>query len=185
MVSGAANLRDRLDLACEPGAVRHARRHARDVLREWGVPDEVLYDALTIVAELATNAVRHAGTGSGPRAPEQGSTAPPVCTLDLRIHDGRLYVAVYDGSRRAPVLRPPSDDAENGRGLRLVAGLSDGAWGFVHTANRPGKLVWARLPFPLPCANPHDEVPSGEPGAERAPSLSTRTPYHAVAGVGA
>ncbi|MYS23583.1 Anti-sigma regulatory factor (Ser/Thr protein kinase) [Streptomyces sp. DvalAA-14] len=179
MVSGAADLRSRLDLACEPGAVRHARSHTRDVLREWGVPTEVLYDALTIVAELATNAVRHGGTEPGPRALEGDAMVPPVCALDLRTHNDRLYVAMYDESRRAPVLRPPSDDAENGRGLWLVAGLSDGAWGFVYTTDRPGKLVWARLPLPVagepPEPSPADRTAPAQASVGQHPSPAVAT----------
>lgn len=78
---------------------------------------------------------------------------------------------MYDESRRAPVLQPPSDDAENGRGLRLVAGLSDGVWGYAYTTDRPGKLVWASLPFPV-----SGKLPEPSPVGRTSPGRYRPTP---------
>jgi anti-sigma regulatory factor (Ser/Thr protein kinase) len=136
-----------LDLACEPSAVRYARGHTEDTLHGWGVPDETAYDALTIVSELTTNAVRHTGAGAVPFDAARGQPRVRSCSLMLWIAVHSLYVAVHDEGRQTPVLRPASDDSENGRGLQLVAGLTEGAWGFSYTTHRPGKLVWAKLPL--------------------------------------
>jgi serine/threonine-protein kinase RsbW len=145
----------RLDLACEPSAVRYARGHAQDTLRQWGVPADASYEAITIVAELASNAVRHAGADAEPFDSAQGGQ-PRVrsCSLALWISDHKLYISMFDESLEAPVLRPDSADSESGRGLQLIAGLSEGTWGFDFTDFRPGKRVWACLR--LPVAAPHD-----------------------------
>lgn len=178
----SASHHSRLDLNCEPSAVPHARRHARNVLSTWDVPGDVLDDALVVVTELAANAVRHAGEGS--RAPELGSAAP-ACAMDLRTHDDGLYVAMYDESRRVPVLRMPSDKAESGRGLHLVDELSGGTWGFLHTASPPGKLVWARLALPPSWVRPRKDACGGAPHTARPRALSPRPLSSAVTGVSA
>jgi hypothetical protein len=139
----------RLDLACEPSAVRYARGHAEDTLQTWGVTGDLADDALIVVSELATNAVRHTGRNAEPFDPARGRPKVPVCALLLWLDVNGLYVAVYDESRQVPVPRPPSDDLESGRGLQLVAGLSEGAWGFDYPAGKAGKVVWARLRLPV------------------------------------
>lgn len=140
-------LRSRLDLACEPSAVHFARSHAEDVLKTWQVPAEVVYDAVTMVAELTTNAVRHAGSAAVPFAAEQGRPAVvPQCALTLWVTNTRLHVGVWDQNARPAVLRPFSPEAETGRGILMVAGLSEGLWGSAPTED--GKIVWAALPLP-------------------------------------
>ncbi len=135
----------RLDLACEPSATRYAVAHATEVLRTWGVPREVAADARLIVDELVTNAVRHAGAQAAPFQPEQGRPSVRSCGLALWAHSGHLVISVYDEVDQLPILRDLSLDAESGRGLQLVAGLSEGNWGCSVLRPRPGKLVWARL----------------------------------------
>lgn len=134
-----------LDLACEQSAVRWSREHARAVLREWDVRGDAAYDALTIVAELASNAVRHAGLTT--RSPSVGCGQPrqPRCELTLWVVNSRLYISMYDESAHRPVLRPLSADSETGRGLHMINGLSNGAWGFHPATRGPGKVVWAAL----------------------------------------
>jgi hypothetical protein len=107
----------RLNLACEPSAVRIARLHAKDMMARWEVPQGLGADTLTIVSELVTNAVRHAGA---PAEPYLGGGGIPLA------------------------VRPYSEDSESGRGLRIIDGLTGGCWGYVRTVGT-GKLVWARL----------------------------------------
>ncbi|MFJ4406797.1 MULTISPECIES: ATP-binding protein [unclassified Streptomyces] len=145
-MTSSSRLHSVLDLACERSAVRYAKGHADAVLRDWGLPEDLAYDALTVVAELASNAVRHAGAEAKPFAPDCGQPHVPRCELTLWIAADRLCIAMYDESPRPPLLRPPSAESENGRGLQLVNGLSDGAWGYQPAAHRPGKAVWAQLP---------------------------------------
>jgi anti-sigma regulatory factor (Ser/Thr protein kinase) len=138
----------RLDLACEESAIRYARSHAKDTLTGWGLLDEVIHDALTIVAELSSNAVRHAGGRTQPFGVVPGQPHVPACALLLWRTSSRLYVAMYDESPNPPVLRPASTTAESGRGVQLIDGLSGGVWGFERAAPGGGKTVWACLKTP-------------------------------------
>ncbi|MGI4896101.1 MAG: ATP-binding protein [Janthinobacterium lividum] len=110
---------------------RHAARSARRFLDEyWCVEHAALLrpQAEVVVSELVSNAVQH---GSGPVA----------ITLDCAGVDG-VTLAVSDGSVDLPELRDGGPSAASGRGVRLVAVLSDD-WG-VRT--RPGgKTVWSLL----------------------------------------
>ncbi|MCU1246611.1 MAG: hypothetical protein JWN02_2521 [Acidobacteria bacterium] len=160
----------KLHLSCEPSATKYGLIHARDVLPRWGLPRDVIDDALLIVDELITNAVRHAGTAAAiPFAPDQGQPTARQCALALQLEIGSLVIAVYDQHNGRPALRPVPADAEHGRGLQLVAGLSDGQWGCALLARQTGKLVWARLPVPLggrhlqPQAGASEPAPSADP----------------------
>lgn len=99
------------------------RQWARRQLAALG--DDLLIDALAVVDELASNALRHA------RAPFR------VC---LRRTDGRLRVEVADGSPTPATPRAPAEDG--GRGLLLVEACSLG-WG--QQLHPDGKIVWAEL----------------------------------------
>ncbi|MFI9819008.1 SpoIIE family protein phosphatase [Streptomyces sp. NPDC052013] len=122
-----------------------ARALVRAALAEWAeqrlpgsehLTARTVEDATLIASELVTNAVVHAGTD---------------VQLTCRLEDdtGALVVEVAD---RYPSSAPRDGEADTaaaqepgefGRGLRLVAALSD-AWGITY---RPGtKTVWARLP---------------------------------------
>lgn len=153
----------RLDLACEPTATRYALGHAKDVLGRWGVPRGVAEDALVIIDELVTNAVRHAGAAVAPYDPGRGRPKVRLCALALWVADDDLHISVYDQSSRRPVLREVSLDAEDGRGLQLVSGLSEGNWGYALLSPLPGKVIWARLPIAHPTglvSAPHPDRPS-------------------------
>ncbi|MFC8374176.1 SpoIIE family protein phosphatase [Streptomyces sp. NPDC057239] len=123
-----------------PGAARALLRKA---LTEWAelvlpgaehLTGRVGDDATLIASELVTNAVVHAGT-----------EVRVACRLEEET--GALVVEVADQHpSRAPRGNEPEgspyDTPEYGRGLRLVAALSE-AWGITY---RPGtKTVWARL----------------------------------------
>lgn len=168
----SVSFHDRLELTCEASAVPHARGHARGVLRFWGVPDDVLYDALVVLGELTTNAVQHAGTGPEDPSSGQGLTGRTAFTLELRVCDHRLYVAVQDGSKKLPVPRGQSDKAESGRGLQLVADLSRGAWGFRSCDGFSGKVVWACLMLPASGTDPAARANS-RPSASEAETSSS------------
>ena len=164
MVPGPVAL-SRLDLACEPSSIRSARRHARDTLERWAVPDEVLCDALVIVSELATNAVRHTAPPIPSAVPGGGQPKAHRYSLTLWTAGLRLYIAVRDENPAPPVLRAAPDYAETGRGLRLVSTLTEGRWGYERTPERPGKQVWAALALPAigttACPQPVD-TPGGD-----------------------
>ncbi|MEC4015154.1 ATP-binding protein [Streptomyces sp. H27-D2] len=140
---------NRLELACEPSAVRWARLHAKDVLKRWGVPKTTTEDALLVLSELATNAVRHAG--------RQIEDPPPWATrarvrrfaVMLWCLPDHIQMYVSDEDRQPPILHSPNADDTSGRGLLLVEELSD-RWGFIYPSPNPesGKAVWAELRFP-------------------------------------
>ncbi|WP_315973453.1 SpoIIE family protein phosphatase [Streptomyces somaliensis] len=109
-------------LRAGPTAAQQARRLTAARLAEWGLDDLVLTTEL-IVSELVTNAYRYA---SGP--------------VQLRlIRDSSLICEVSDGSTTAPHLRRARSTDEGGRGLFLVAQLTE-RWGARYT--RDGKTVW-------------------------------------------
>jgi anti-sigma regulatory factor (Ser/Thr protein kinase) len=92
-----------------------------------------LSDAMAIAAELVGNAVRHA-------APLPGGVVRVAWRL---LTSGGLLIRVTDGgSPNAPVIRPPSVDALDGRGLAIVQALSF-RWGVDRDGL--GQCVWAEL----------------------------------------
>ncbi len=115
-----------IDMPLGMQAPRSARTAVSAVLNAWGYRDEGWLElAAVVVSELVTNAVRHGGG---------------CLELDLESHDGRVVVAVADGSAVVPRRRAP-DDA-GGRGLALIEGMSS-RWG-VHD-HQGGKRVWVEL----------------------------------------
>ncbi|GHD28932.1 hypothetical protein GCM10010313_70190 [Streptomyces violarus] len=112
----------------DPAAVARARKLAGGQLAAWGLT-EAAFTTELIVSELVTNALRYGG-------------AP----IELRlIRDSTLICEVSDGSNTAPHLRRARVFDEGGRGLLLVAQLSD-RWGTRQTST--GKTIWAEQPLP-------------------------------------
>ncbi|MGP3777031.1 ATP-binding protein (plasmid) [Streptomyces sp. SDT5-1] len=129
----AETTKDRSRYASYPAQVRAVRRHVTKVLRDWGVDDTTLHDVVAVADELASNAVRHAGTAQGR---EFGMT--------LRLLETLIRVEVRDADPNLPDLRSPEEDldAEGGRGLMLVDGLAAN-WG--SSPEVLGKTVWADI----------------------------------------
>lgn len=125
-----AGLRRPLSSASQKIAVTH--------LVEWGVVEDlprggntgqtVADDAELIVSELVSNAVRFC--------------AGPV-TVKLSAHLHQVTIAVADDNPAPPVLRRAGHRDDGGRGLAIVAALSD-EWG-VYQYPTDRKEVWARL----------------------------------------
>src|SRR5450631_15188 len=108
-------------------AVRGVRRWARAQLESWGLNDEIVSAAVICVSELVTNVVQHAGTSAR-------------VTLELAY---RLLVTVQDtGIWSAPRGGREDASASQGRGLALVAGVSD-AMG--HSRGVDGSTVWFEI----------------------------------------
>lgn len=105
---------------------RLARQFVADTLRGWGC-DSVLDDAALIVAELAANAILHAGSD---------------VSVGLARPDGVVRLIVGDASEVVPVPRVVDVRSSSGRGLCLVEALAQD-WG--HDVVAGGKLVWADL----------------------------------------
>lgn len=112
----------------DPATVAGARRMAGEQVAAWGLTEAVFTTEL-IVSELVTNAVRY---GDAP--------------IELRlIRDATLICEVSDGSGTAPHLRRARVFDEGGRGLLLVAQISE-RWGSRQTPT--GKTIWAEQPLP-------------------------------------
>ncbi|MFF3501233.1 ATP-binding protein [Streptomyces sp. NPDC003247] len=113
-----------------------ARAFTHRTLDGWRL-DHCTDDALTVVTELAANAVLHA-------LPDMPADDTDV-RLRLTLRRSHLVCAVTDPSDEPPVYPHTVDPLlEHGRGLRIVDALAE-HWGW--TRRFPGgKTVWAMLP---------------------------------------
>jgi anti-sigma regulatory factor (Ser/Thr protein kinase) len=125
------------------GSVRACRDFAVATLRQWersdrwGLSDRH-DDIAVVISELVTNALRHALPATGPAALARAGW--PV-QIGLARPGRSLLCAVSDPSDRLPVPREPDPLDETGRGLQVVASLSD-EWGYS-APSAMGKIVWA------------------------------------------
>ncbi|MDT7845703.1 SpoIIE family protein phosphatase [Streptomyces justiciae] len=116
------------DIPPDPSHVAQARQAATEQLTAWGL-DEAAFVTELVVSELVTNAIRYG--------------EPPV---QLRlIRDRTLICEVSDGSSTSPHLRRAHAYDEGGRGLLLVAQLTQ-RWGSRQTGS--GKTIWAEQQLP-------------------------------------
>jgi anti-sigma regulatory factor (Ser/Thr protein kinase) len=120
--------------------VRGARDFTVGTLRRWGVAERC-DDVAVVVSELLTNALRHARL-----AATEAGTGWPV-QLGLLQRGRRVTCAVADPSKAPPVPGRRGYLAETGRGLHVIAALSD-RWGFTACADG-GKVIWALFSTPL------------------------------------
>ncbi|WP_051699502.1 ATP-binding protein [Streptomyces sp. NRRL F-4474] len=105
-----------------------ARETARHVLVEHDAPEAVVTDVLTIVSELVSNAIRHAGGVTG---------------FHVTVRAGQVVIEVSDGSTLQPHLRPPSPHTPGGFGWRVVKTFASGTFIRFH---RTGKTITATVP---------------------------------------
>ncbi|MFF8842726.1 SpoIIE family protein phosphatase [Streptomyces sp. NPDC015127] len=118
------------DLPVDPAVVATARQYVTERLTHWGL-DDLSFATELVVSELVTNAIRYGG-------------AP----IQLRlIRDRTLICEVSDGSSTAPHMRRARVYDEGGRGLLLVAQVTD-RWGT--RAGVTGKTIWAEQALPTP-----------------------------------
>jgi anti-sigma regulatory factor (Ser/Thr protein kinase) len=111
-----------LDVPRQDSFVAEARSWTARHLDDWGLVDSGYITEL-LVSELVTNAIRYG--------------RPPI---QLRlIRDQPLICEVFDGSSTAPHMRRARLSDEGGRGLLLVAQLTE-RWGTRHS--RRGKTIW-------------------------------------------
>lgn len=123
-----AGTRLRLAGLARPASV--ARHHTRVTLTAWGLPASLVDTAELVISELATNAERHA--------------AGPLCMRLALCPSGILLIGVRDADPSpAPEVSSPTPDAESGRGLDIVAALTQ-AHGVNYAVDH--KDVWATLP---------------------------------------
>ncbi|MER5432271.1 SpoIIE family protein phosphatase [Streptomyces sp. NPDC002588] len=116
------------DLPSDPAIVAKARERVGIQLAAWGLEEEVFVTEL-VVSELVTNAIRYG--------------RPPI---QLRlIHEPSVLICeVSDCSSTSPRLRRARVSDEGGRGLLLVAQLTQ-RWGTRYTGT--GKTIWAEQPI--------------------------------------
>lgn len=114
-------------LPLEPTTAALARQLTTAKLTEWGL-EHLAFTTELIASELVTNAYRYAG---GPM------------TLRL-IRENHLICEVSDASHTSPHLRRARTNDEGGRGLFLVAQMTE-RWGTRYT--REGKTVWTQQPL--------------------------------------
>ncbi|MFI6578939.1 SpoIIE family protein phosphatase [Nocardiopsis sp. NPDC050513] len=115
------------DVPNDPAAVPRIRQSVCDRLATWGL-EGVAFIVELVVSELVTNAIRYG--------------RPPV-RLRL-IRDTSLVCEVSDASATAPHLRRARVFDEGGRGLFIVAQLTQ-RWGCRHERER--KTIWAETPL--------------------------------------
>jgi anti-sigma regulatory factor (Ser/Thr protein kinase) len=108
----------RLAVPFSRGAARAARSELSRTLRERRIRQSVIDDAVVVVSELVTNAVRHATPGP------DGQVG-----VEWALDSSRLWLRVTDGGRGRSGPRVQHADAVGGRGLSIVAALAD-AWDF-------------------------------------------------------
>ncbi|ADI09520.1 regulatory protein [Streptomyces bingchenggensis BCW-1] len=124
-------------LPSTPRGARLARRFAVRRMREWGFPpaSDTSCTVALLVAELASNAVRH-GRVPGRDFRLRITVEVPTRTIRIEVSDAR--------EGRLPVRPPnPSAEDETGRGLLLVELLAT-RWGVAPRAP-VGKTVWAEV----------------------------------------
>ncbi|WP_246101441.1 ATP-binding SpoIIE family protein phosphatase [Streptomyces cyaneus] len=116
-------------LPSDPAIVADARAQASRQLAAWGLQEAAFVTEL-VVSELVTNAIRYGDVPIGLRL----------------IRDRTLICEVSDASSTAPHLRRARTFDEGGRGLHMVAQLTQG-WGTRQTPT--GKTIWAEQPLPV------------------------------------
>jgi anti-sigma regulatory factor (Ser/Thr protein kinase) len=132
-----------LKLAATPQAVSYARRHTKQEILEWDLP-ELADTAELLVSELVTNAVTASCDlrSSPDPGPSQQSGAPAVVLWLTSEQEGSVLIRVWDCSSQMPVRQDPEPYAEGGRGVALVAALATD-WGAYR--KRFGKVTWCLL----------------------------------------
>jgi anti-sigma regulatory factor (Ser/Thr protein kinase) len=121
----------RLALPSDASTVRLARQVTRDALAAWHL-GQLEEDAVLLVSELVTNALRHArDTGA--------------IGLELASTGTGLRMEIQDGDPSWRQMDSPADGDQSGIGFLVVDSLAD-RWGLRRVC--AGKAVWAELDAP-------------------------------------
>ncbi|MFB7499420.1 ATP-binding protein [Streptomyces sp. NPDC056161] len=119
-----------LSVPATPTAVTAARHQAVDAIEGWdaGLGTGVVHTAELVISEFVTNAVQHAGGD--------------LVSMTVRLDEATLRIEVCDACPVLPQPALPDLYSEGGRGLFLVAVLTD-RYGVEPTA--VGKRCWAEI----------------------------------------
>ncbi|RLV76809.1 hypothetical protein D3C57_100530 [Streptomyces rapamycinicus NRRL 5491] len=151
-----------MELQALPSRIGQVRRIVSAQLRYWHL-DPLIDPAALGVTELLTNVHRHA-------EPDK------QCTVEIALMLDRLTVSVRDQDPRLPRVQACDPLATHGRGLALVAAVSQ-SWGMHARDDGGGKVVWFTLAVPRPTATakpPFASHGTGRAGTGRAaPPLRT------------
>lgn len=123
-----------MELQALPSRIGQVRRIVSAQLRYWHL-DPLIDRAALGVTELLTNVHLHA------RPDKQ-------CTVKIELLLDTLTVSVRDHDPRLPEIRAADPGATCGRGLAMVAAMSEN-WG-VRPDGDSGKVVWFTLPAKAP-----------------------------------
>ncbi|AXI85403.1 ATP-binding protein [Actinospica acidiphila] len=118
-----------VELQALPSRIGQVRRIVSAQLRYWHM-DPLIDRASLGVTELLSNVHRHA-------RPDK------TCTVEIELLLDRLKVSVHDHDPRLPVVADAGPLATCGRGLAMVAAMSE-SWGVL--PDDAGKVVWFTLP---------------------------------------
>lgn len=123
-----------MELQALPSRIGQVRRIVSAQLRYWHL-DALIDRAALGVTELLSNVHRHA-------QPDK------TCTVEMELLLDRLMVSVRDHDPRLPVVEDADSLATCGRGLAMVAAVSE-SWG-ARPDGESGKVVWFTLPTAVP-----------------------------------
>ena len=124
--SDASAIRRELILVPQASNSRDAGEALNLLWPESRAEHGVHQDSLLVAGELTSNAARHSGG---------------EFTVSMALTPARFLVAVTDGSRRVPTMRPSGAEVTRSPGMQLVGALSQD-WG-VRLVHGHGKTVWA------------------------------------------
>jgi anti-sigma regulatory factor (Ser/Thr protein kinase) len=119
-------------LAASPPSVALARKLVRVACSAVEVDEDVSETVVLLTSEAVTNALTHGHS-----------------EIRLHVHASTecVRVEVGDDNSRHPRLRPPDEDALDGRGLQILQVAAD-RWGV--RPDQVGKTVWFEVEAPAP-----------------------------------
>ncbi|MBT2230524.1 ATP-binding protein [Nonomuraea sp. NEAU-A123] len=113
------------DLSDDPAIIGQARDLVRETLTSWNLHD-LIDDITLVISELVTNALIHG--------------APPI-RLCLGLTPEAVTGYVYDQGAGRPRCLTVRHDSDHGRGLSIVAALTD-EWRYEPAPCGTGKTIW-------------------------------------------